>query len=100
MTNERIGYISGLDGLRAIAAMIVVLYHLVPGIAEAGYIGVDMFFVISGFLITALLVKEKEARGKISVRSFWVRRIRRLLPAVAVATLGSLALARIFGETP
>lgn len=77
--------------------MIVVLYHLVPGIAEAGYIGVDMFFVISGFLITALLVKEKEARGKISVRSFWVRRIRRLLPAVAVATLGSLALARIFG---
>lgn len=97
MTNERIGYISGLDGLRAIAAMIVVLYHLVPGIAEAGYVGVDMFFVISGFLITALLVKEKEARGKISVRSFWVRRIRRLVPAVAVATLGSLALARIFG---
>lgn len=91
------GRILGLDGLRAIAAFIVVVYHLIPGVADVGYIGVDMFFVISGFLISSLLMKEHEAQGSISIGRFWVRRIRRLVPAVLVATMGALALARLFG---
>ncbi|QRV02407.1 acetyltransferase [Arcanobacterium phocisimile] len=97
MKRTRHGRILGLDGLRAIAAFLVVLYHLIPGFAEVGFIGVDMFFVISGFLITALLVKEFDTNGSISLKQFWMRRIRRLVPAVVIATIGSLALARIFG---
>ncbi|WP_216395387.1 acyltransferase family protein [Arcanobacterium phocae] len=97
MKEQQHGRILGLDGLRAIAALIVVVYHLIPGVADVGYIGVDMFFVISGFLITSLLMKEYETNGSISFGRFWMRRIRRLVPAVVVATVGALALARVFG---
>ncbi|WP_216398163.1 acyltransferase family protein [Arcanobacterium phocae] len=97
MKKQQHGRISGLDGLRAIAALIVVVYHLIPGVADVGYIGVDMFFVISGFLITSLLMKEHETNGSISFGRFWMRRIRRLVPAVVVASVGALALARVFG---
>ncbi|MDD7385109.1 MAG: acyltransferase family protein [Actinomycetaceae bacterium] len=89
--------IEGIDGLRALAALLVLGYHLVPGSIQAGFVGVDMFFVISGFLITALLMREWNANGTIKLGHFWVRRIRRLVPAVVVATLGSLALARLAG---
>lgn len=92
-----VGRIRGFDGLRAIAAALVVLYHIVFGAAQAGFIGVDIFFVLSGFLITALLVKEYENTGTLELGNFWMRRIRRLLPAVVVATIGATALARIFG---
>ena len=81
-----------IEGLRAIAVLAVLLFHAgVPGLA-GGYVGVDVFFVVSGFLITSLLVTEKESSGTISLSSFYARRVRRLLPVsavVAVATLGA-----------
>ncbi|MGV9183189.1 acyltransferase family protein [Arcanobacterium canis] len=75
------GYISGLDGLRAIAVLAVILYHVAPGVFPGGFLGVDVFFVISGFLITTLLLREKRKTGAINLGQFWVRRARRLLPA-------------------
>ncbi len=89
--------IVGLDGLRALAALLVLIFHLFPHRLGVGYVGVDMFFVLSGFLITALLLRERNVTGHTDVRAFWVRRARRLVPAVAVATLGSVALARCVG---
>lgn len=86
----------GLDGLRAIAAGLVLVFHLLPG-HGAGFIGVDVFFVLSGFLITALLAREWSATGAIAYGRFWTRRFRRLVPAVVVASLGSAALALAVG---
>lgn len=79
-----------IEGLRAIAVLAVLLFHVgVPGLA-GGYVGVDVFFVVSGFLITSLLVAEKTNTGKVSLGAFYARRARRILPVsalVAVATL-------------
>ena len=60
-------YFAGLDGLRAVAVIAVVLYHLFPALIPGGFIGVDIFFVISGFLITSLLINEKARTGKIDL---------------------------------
>ena len=79
------GYIHGLDGLRAIAVLLVLVYHLWPELLPGGFLGVDVFFVISGFLITGLLYRELAAHGRISFRDFYVRRIRRLFPADDIA---------------
>lgn len=77
-------YISGLDGLRAISVIAVILYHLqVRGIV-GGYLGVTIFFVLSGYLITDLLVNEWEKYGAIDLKSFWIRRFRRLIPALLI----------------
>jgi peptidoglycan/LPS O-acetylase OafA/YrhL len=78
----RPGYIPALDGLRAVAVLAVVAYHLeeLPG----GFFGVDVFFVISGFLITRLLLAERERNGGIALGSFWIRRFKRLVPALFV----------------
>lgn len=82
--HARLPYLPGLDGLRALAVAAVVLYHAnVRGFA-GGFLGVEVFFVISGYLITALLLGEWERRGGIALRAFWGRRARRLLPAVYV----------------
>ncbi len=79
-----------IDGLRAIAVTAVVLFHArIPGF-EAGFVGVDVFFVFSGFLITGLLLDEGERSGRISLRSFWARRLRRLSPALTVVLLATL----------
>lgn len=75
-------YIPGLDGLRAFAVIAVVAYHLFPLALPGGFIGVDVFFVISGFLITSLLINEHAKNGKINLKRFWTRRARRLLPAL------------------
>jgi peptidoglycan/LPS O-acetylase OafA/YrhL len=80
-------YISGLDGLRALAVLAVIVYHLAPHLLPGGYLGVDIFFVISGFLITTLLITEHARTGKISLRKFWLRRAQRLLPALFVTIL-------------
>lgn len=85
-----------VQALRALAVGVVVLHHGWPAIAPAGYMGVDVFFVVSGFLITGLLLREAETRGGISLRAFYLRRARRILPAalavlLAVSTL-TLAL--------
>lgn len=89
--------IRGLDGLRTLAVLLVLGYHLLIGVFNSGFIGVDVFFVISGFLITSLLIREKEATGTIGIRAFWARRVRRLVPAVVVATLVMVCLARLIG---
>jgi peptidoglycan/LPS O-acetylase OafA/YrhL len=79
--------VTGLDGVRAVAVLLVILFHLSPGAVTGGYIGVDLFFVVSGFLITTLLLREREATGRISLSGFWRRRARRLLPALGVLVL-------------
>ena len=77
----RLSYRPDIDGLRAIAVAIVVAFHTgVPGFA-GGFVGVDVFFVISGYLITGLLVEELREKGTISLSRFYARRVRRLLPA-------------------
>ena len=78
----RSSHLPGLDGLRAFAVLGVVLYHFGFHWLSGGYLGVDLFFVLSGFLITSLLIEEHLANGSISMLSFWGRRLRRLLPAL------------------
>lgn len=81
--------IRALEGLRAIAVLLVILYHAELGV-PGGYIGVDVFFVISGFLITSILVTERRTTGRTSVRAFYGRRARRLIPASGLVTLSTL----------
>ena len=87
----------GLDGLRALAVTLVVVYHLFPGVLVGGFVGVDVFFVISGFLITGLLLREKEASGRIHLPGFWKRRARRLLPALALLVVAATGTAFVIG---
>ncbi|GLJ79542.1 acyltransferase family protein [Microbacterium imperiale] len=90
--------IAGLDGLRALAVLLVVLAHLFPaGPLRNGYIGVDVFFVLSGFLITSLLLRESARHGRIRLRRFWARRARRLLPALVAVVTVSASLAWVVG---
>ncbi len=77
-------WLAGLEGLRAIAVTAVVVFHFAPTALPGGFLGVDLFFVISGYLITRLLLAEVDRTGQISVRDFYRRRVRRLLPAVVV----------------
>jgi peptidoglycan/LPS O-acetylase OafA/YrhL len=87
-------YQPALDGLRALAVLAVLLYHAGVSWAPGGFLGVDAFFVLSGFLITSLLVDEWRKRGRIDFRAFWARRARRLLPALVlvVIAVGAYAL--------
>jgi len=87
----------GLDGIRAIAVVLVIVFHLGPGALVGGYLGVDVFFVVSGFLITTLLVREDEATGQIRLGAFWLRRARRLLPALVVLVLVCCSAAWLLG---
>jgi len=80
-------YIGGLDGLRAIAVAAVIVYHFSPSALPAGFLGVDVFFVVSGFLIARLLVTGVARNGRVSPADFWGRRARRLLPALATMTV-------------
>jgi peptidoglycan/LPS O-acetylase OafA/YrhL len=77
-------YLPGLDGLRALAVAAVVAYHLGYGWAQGGLLGVGVFFTLSGYLITDILVGQWAARGRIKLADFWLRRARRLLPALFV----------------
>jgi peptidoglycan/LPS O-acetylase OafA/YrhL len=81
-----------IQGLRAIAVLVVVGYHAQVPCLTGGFIGVDLFFVLSGFLITGVLIRELMATGSISLPSFWARRIRRLLPAAMLVLLLTLAI--------
>ncbi|GAA2476730.1 acyltransferase family protein [Terrabacter carboxydivorans] len=94
----RSGRIEGLDGLRALAIVGVLVYHLNASWLPGGFLGVDVFFVVSGFLITTLLVREHERTGRIALSQFWVRRARRLLPALVLCVLTSVLIARAVSQ--
>jgi len=79
---NRVPYLPGLDGMRAIAVIAVMIYHANPDWLKGGFLGVEVFFVISGYLITLLLISEKARTSTVNITSFWVRRARRLLPAL------------------
>src|ERR1700754_824146 len=81
ITGRRLGHVPGLDGVRAIAAVVVVLFHLRLGLFGNGDIGVDIFFVLSGFLITSVLLTRTAPGARINFRDFYRRRALRLLPA-------------------
>jgi peptidoglycan/LPS O-acetylase OafA/YrhL len=93
---NKLGYVPALDGLRAVAVLSVVVAHSGTGLVGTA-IGVDIFFVLSGFLITHLLVEEWRATGRIGIRNFYVRRILRLWPALWVMVLGTSAALLLLG---
>ena len=88
---QRLPYAGALDGLRAIAVIAVVGYHLDISWMQGGFLGVDLFFVISGFLITRLLLGEHEQTGRIALGAFWMRRFRRLVPPLVIVVAASVA---------
>jgi peptidoglycan/LPS O-acetylase OafA/YrhL len=90
--------IEGLDGLRALAIAGVLVYHLNASWLPGGFLGVDVFFVVSGFLITTLLVREHHRTGRVALGQFWVRRARRLLPALVLCVLTSVLIARLVSQ--
>ena len=73
-TRARLRQVPGLDGLRGLAVAAVVIYHFFGDALPGGYLGVDMFFVLSGFLITSLLLREYDTTGTVNLKDFWVRR--------------------------
>ena len=95
-------YLPGIDGLRAISVLAVILYHhfdvgaSVESWAPGGFLGVEVFFVVSGYLITALLLDERRRTGGISLSFFWLRRARRLLPALYVLLAAVIAYTLLF----
>lgn len=91
-----LSYLPGLDGMRALAVIAVLLYHAGLGWMPGGFLGVEVFFVISGYLITALLLAEWRQRGTIDLKAFWLRRARRLLPALYLLLVGTLTYAVLF----
>jgi peptidoglycan/LPS O-acetylase OafA/YrhL len=92
------GYQPGLDGLRAISVIAVILYHAGFGWMHGGFLGVEVFFVVSGYLITSLLIEEREKSGGIRLRQFWLRRARRLLPALFAVLIAIGAWVALFGS--
>lgn len=97
-TRPKSRYIPALDGLRTLAVVAVVLYHLNLTWAQGGLLGVTVFFVLSGYLITRLLINEVSKTGRIDLKSFWIRRIRRLFPAVVTVVVVTCALCTIFNH--
>ncbi len=98
MVGDRVSlpHVGALDGLRGAAVAGVVLYH--GDHLTGGYLGVDLFFVLSGYLITSLLLAEWRSRGRISLSQFWARRARRLLPALALVLAGIAVYAVVFAD--
>ena len=97
-TSPRLPYLPGLDGLRAISVIAVLLYHYRNdrSLLRGGFLGVEVFFVISGYLITSLLLAEMRERHRIDLRHFWNRRIRRLWPALVAMVLVTGAVIAVF----
>ncbi|MER5883975.1 acyltransferase [Streptomyces sp. NPDC001941] len=95
--NARQAHIAPLDGLRGLAVLAVLLFH--AGHLPGGFLGVDLFFVLSGFLITSLLLGEIGRTGGIALGAFWARRARRLLPALALVGVATLLLAWAFATS-
>lgn len=91
-------YIPALDGIRTVAVAAVVLYHLGFSWIQGGLQGVTVFFVLSGYLITHLLIVEFDGTGRIDLKDFWIRRIRRLLPAIVTVIVATAALCALFNH--
>ncbi|MEI9939806.1 MAG: acyltransferase family protein [Pseudomonadota bacterium] len=85
-------YLPALDGLRALSVLAVIAFHAELPRSQGGFLGVEVFFVVSGYLITQLLLEEQRLTGRISLPDFWLRRARRLLPALFALLLAALAL--------
>jgi len=96
---SRLRYQPALDGVRAVAVVLVLLFHLGMPWMRAGYLGVSLFFTLSGFLISSLLLSEHAERGAVSFRNFYARRARRLLPA-SLFVLAAVVVARLLGAFP
>ncbi|MBK9179377.1 MAG: acyltransferase [Acidimicrobiales bacterium] len=92
----RLPYLPGLDGLRALAVIAVLLYHADLTWIPGGFLGVEVFFVISGYLITSLLLAEWRDTGRIDLGQFWLRRARRLLPALFLVLAVTIAFSALF----
>ena len=88
-SRRRSRYVPALDGLRTFAVLSVIFYHMKMTWAPGGLMGVTTFFVISGYLINGLLVKEHETSGTIHLGAFWMRRVRRLFPAILLSVVGA-----------
>jgi peptidoglycan/LPS O-acetylase OafA/YrhL len=95
----RWSYRPALDGLRTLAVYLVVLYHVGIGPVAGGFVGVDLFFVLSGFLVSTILLQELEETGRLDLVNFYDRRIRRLLPAAIVVVLASCNMAVVMLST-
>ncbi|MEV4899657.1 acyltransferase family protein, partial [Nonomuraea sp. NPDC055795] len=93
---SRRAHIGALDGLRGLAVAAVLLFH--AGHLGGGFLGVDLFFVLSGFLITGLLLDELGRHGCLDLAAFWARRARRLLPALTLMVVATLLLAWAFAR--
>ncbi len=93
---SRVPYLPGLDGMRALAVMAVMVYHANPSWLAGGFLGVEVFFVISGYLITLLLIGEHERSGRVDLGGFWARRARRLLPALFTVLFGITVYTALF----
>ncbi|MBM6908219.1 acyltransferase [Collinsella intestinalis] len=95
---RRMRYIPALDGVRTLAVIAVVLYHLNLSWAQGGLLGVTMFFVLSGYLITRLLLAEYDQAHRIDLKDFWLRRVRRLVPAVVTVVVVTALLCTLFNH--
>jgi peptidoglycan/LPS O-acetylase OafA/YrhL len=93
---SRVPYLPGLDGMRALAVLAVMVYHANNTWLPGGFLGVEVFFVISGYLITLLLIGEHERTGTVSLRHFYLRRARRLLPALFTLLIGLTIYTALF----
>ena len=93
-------YRKDIDGIRAIAVLAIIVFHAKAKVLPGGYLGVDIFFVLSGFLITSILVRE-QTDGSFSIVRFYERRVRRILPALFVVVAGPAAIrvAQSFSNT-
>lgn len=97
---QRLPHMPALDGIRGLALIAVIFFHSQFDWAKGGYLGVTTFFVLSGFLITALLLRERDTSGTIDLRDFWERRIRRLAPAILVLVGLVIAYVALAAQRP
>lgn len=89
-----------LDGLRAVAVYLVVAFHAQVALLDGGFVGVDLFFVLSGFLVTGMLLRDVDTRGRVRLGHFYARRVRRLLPAAVVVLVATAALQVLVASLP
>ena len=98
MTNNKSRYLPSIDSLRALAVLAVIIYHVDVNYLPGGFLGVDLFFVLSGYLISSLIIKEYRKTGSINLYNFYLRRARRLLPAVYFMITVGIILMVMFNE--